>query len=76
MNTVEKTTTCVSPAKLILSHAITLSSHIMTPVAREGEPANIALAERMEGWIKRQHTLLIAAQKKTISSGSASIGVI
>jgi len=35
----------------------------MTPVAREGEPANIALAGRMEGWIERQHTLLIAAQE-------------
>ena len=35
----------------------------MTPVAREGEPANIALAERMEGWIERQHILLIAAQE-------------
>jgi len=63
MNTVEKTTTGVSPAELILSHAITLSSHIMAPVAREEEPANIALAERMEGLIERQHTLLIAAQE-------------
>jgi len=35
----------------------------MAPVAREEEPANIALAERMEGLIERQHTLLIAAQE-------------
>jgi len=63
MNTVEKTTTGVSPAELILSHAITLSAHILASVVREGEPANIALAERMDAWIERQHTLLIAAQE-------------
>jgi len=34
MNTVEKTTTGVSPAELILSHSITLSAHIMAPVVR------------------------------------------
>jgi len=63
MNTVEKTTTGVSPAEFILSHAIRLSAHIMAPVVREEEPANIALAERMDEWIERQHTLLIAAQE-------------
>jgi len=63
MNTVEKTTTGVSPAELILSHAIRLSAHILAPVVREGEPANIALTERMDAWIERQHTLLIAAQE-------------
>jgi len=57
MDTVEKTTTGVSPAELILSHSITLTAHIMAPVVRE--PANIALAE----WIEHQHTLLIAAQE-------------
>jgi len=51
MTTVEKTTTGVSPDELILSHAIRLSAHIMAPVVRAGEPANIALAERMDEWI-------------------------
>jgi len=46
MNTVEETTTGVSPAEFILSHSIILSAHIMAPVVRVGEPANIALAER------------------------------
>ena len=32
MNTVEKTSTGVTPADLILSHSIRLSSHIMTPI--------------------------------------------
>jgi len=54
--------TGVSPAELILSHAIRLSAHILAAVVREGEPVNIALAERMDAWIERQHTLLIAAQ--------------
>jgi len=48
MNTVEKTTTGVSPAESILSHAIILSAHILAPVLIEGEPANIALAERID----------------------------
>jgi len=69
MNTVEKTTTGVSPAELILSHAIRLSAHIMAPDVREGEPASIALAERMEEWIERQHT------RESASSRSASIGI-
>ena len=51
MNTVEKSTTGVSPAELILSHAIRLSAHILAPVVGEGEPANIALADRMDAWI-------------------------
>jgi len=63
MNTVEKTTTGVSPAELILSHAIRLSAHILAPVVREGEPANKAFAERMDAWIERQYTLFIAAQE-------------
>jgi hypothetical protein len=63
MNTVEKTTTGVTPAELILSHSITLSSHIMTPVVRNGEPANINLSARMEEWIERQHILLRSAQE-------------
>jgi len=63
MNTVEKTTTGVSPAELILSHSITLSSHIMTPVVKEGEPTNINLAERMDERIDRHLTLLIAAHE-------------
>jgi len=63
MNTLEKITTGVSPAELILSHAIRLSAHILAPVVREGEPANISLADRMDKWIERQHTLLIAAQE-------------
>jgi hypothetical protein len=32
MNTVEKTSTGVTPAEFILSHSIRLSSHIMTPL--------------------------------------------
>ena len=32
MNTVEKTSTGVTPADLILNHSIRLSSHIMTPI--------------------------------------------
>jgi len=74
MNTVEKTTTGVSPAELILSHSITLSAHIMAPVVREGEPANIALAERMDEWIERTYIIDCIAREPA-SSRSASIGI-
>ena len=34
MNTVEKTSSGVTPVDLILSHSIRLTSHIMSPVSR------------------------------------------
>ena len=62
MNTVEKTSTGVTPADLILSHAVRLSSHIMTPISNV-DSSDTSLSDRMDEWISRQHTLLIVAQE-------------
>ena len=61
MNTVEKTSTGVTPVDLILSHAIRLPSHIMSPVGSSIDSSDTSLSHRMDEWISRQHTLLIVA---------------
>ena len=63
MNTVEKTSTGVTPADLILSHAIRLTSHIMSPVSSSIDSSDTSLSDRMDEWISRQHTLLVVAQE-------------
>ena len=62
MNTVEKTSTGVTPADLILNHSIRLSSHIMTPIG-DVDSNDTSLSDRMNEWISRQHTLLVLAQE-------------
>jgi hypothetical protein len=51
MNTVEKTSTGVTPADLILSHAIRLASHIMSPVGSGIDSSDTPLSDRMDEWI-------------------------
>ena len=63
MNTLEKASTGVTPAELILSHSIRLSSHILTPIDSTVDFNDTSLSDRMDEWISRQHTLLIAAQE-------------
>ena len=63
MNTVEKTSTGVTPADLILSHAIRLTSHIVSPVSSGIDSNDTSLSDRMDEWISRQHTLLVVAQE-------------
>jgi len=59
MNTIEKTSTGVTPAELILSHSIRLSSHILTPVHNGVSSSDISLSDRLDEWISRQHTLQV-----------------
>jgi len=66
MNTVEKTSTGVTPAELIFSHSISLSSYILTPVHGGVSSSDILLSDRLDEWISRQHTLLIVAQEHQI----------
>ena len=63
MNTVEKTSTGVTPADLILSHAIRLTSHIMSPVSSGIDSSDTSLSDRMDEWISRQHTLLVVPRR-------------
>jgi len=64
MNTVEKTSTGVTLTDLILSHAIRLTSHIMSPVSSSID----SLSNRTDEWISRQHTLLVVAQETQLQN--------
>ena len=68
MNTVEKTSTGVTPADLILSHSIRLTSHIMSPVNSSIDSGDSSLSDRMDEWVSRQHTLLVVAQETQLHS--------
>ena len=68
MNTVEKTSTGVTPADLILSHSIRLTSHIMSPISGSVDSSDISLSDRMDEWISRQRTLLVVAQERQLQS--------
>ena len=68
MNIVEKTSTGVTPADLILSHSIRLTSHIMSPISSSVDTSDISLSDRMDEWISRHHTLLVVAQESQLQS--------
>ena len=72
MNTMEKTSTGVTSAELILSHSIRLSYHIMTPISSV-DSSDTSLSKRMDEWISRQHTLLIVAQENQPKSGQQQL---
>ena len=48
LNTVEKTSTGVTPADLILSHSIRLTSHIMSPISGSVDSSDTSLSDRMD----------------------------
>ena len=54
-----------TPAELIISHSIRLSSHIMTPL-NGVDSSDTSLSVRMDEWISRQHTLLVVAQENQL----------
>ena len=60
MNTVEKTSTGVTPADL--------TPHIMSSVSSGIDSSDISLSYRMDEWISRQHTLLVVAQETQLQS--------
>ena len=70
MNTVEKTSTGVTPAQLILNNYKSLSSQIlqsqrvMYPPDTTRPDHQIALSDRMDEWISRQTTLITVARDK------------
>ena len=68
MNTVEKTSTGITPADLILSHSIRLTSHIMSPVNSHTNSSDTSLSDRMDEWISRQHTLLVVAKETQLQT--------
>jgi hypothetical protein len=69
MNAVEKTSTGVTPAELILNNSIRLSNQILAPVLTNAI-SQVALSDTMDNWIARQHTLLQVAQAHQHQSDS------
>ena len=66
--TVEKTTTGVTPAELILNNSISLSSRILAAPVVRNSSACLALSDTMDTWMQKQHTLIKAAQANQRSS--------
>ena len=58
MNTVEKMSTGVTPAELILNNSIRLSNRILAP-GSANPISQVALSDTMDNWVARQHTLII-----------------
>ena len=69
MNTVEKTSTGVSPAELILNNSIRLSNQILAP-GSVNPTSRVALSGTMDNWVARQYTLLQVAQAHQHQSDS------
>ena len=68
LNTVEKTSTGITPADLILTHSIRLTSHIMSPVNSHIDSSDTSLSDRRDEWISRQHTLLVVAKENQLQT--------
>ncbi len=66
MNTVDKTSTGVTPAELILNNSIRLSNRTLAP-GSANPTCRVALSDTMDNWVERQHTLLQIAQAHHIS---------
>ena len=54
MNTVEKTSIGVSPAKLILNNSIRLTERILLPPTQAKSSGQFALSDTMDEWVARQ----------------------
>ena len=70
MNTVEKTSTGVTPAELILNYSIRLSARILAPPGSNTPGSQVALSDTLNNWVARQHTLLTVAQAYQLQSDS------
>jgi hypothetical protein len=73
MNTVEKTSTGVTPAELILNNSIRLTERILTPPTEALSSGQIALSDTMDDWIARQFTLIKVAQERQLQSDSHAL---
>ena len=69
MNTVEKTSTGVSPVELMLNNSIRLSNRILA-TGSANPTSQVALSDTMDNWVARQYTLLQVAQAHQHQSDS------
>ena len=68
MNTVEKTSSGVTPAKLILNNNIRLTERILLPPAQAKLSGRFALSFTMDEWVSRQRTLIKEARDKQLQT--------
>ena len=68
MNTVEKTSTGVSPAELILNNSIRLTERILLPPTQTKSSGQFALSDTMNEWVPRQTTLVRVARDKQLQT--------
>jgi len=73
MNTVEKTSTGVTPAELILNNAIRLQARILAPPTSLESAQQIALSDTMDEWISKQHTLITVARETQLASDAHAL---
>ena len=66
MNTVEKTSTGVTPAELILNNSIRLTERILLPSTQAMSSGQFALSDTMDEWIARQSILIKVARDKQL----------
>ena len=76
MDTVEKTTTGITPAELIFNNYIRLSSHILAAPATRDRSSLLALSDTMDSWIEKQYTLLQAARAQKVISFACGIACL
>ena len=68
MNSVEKTSTGVTPAEVIW-----LQARILAPPTSLGSAQQIALSDTMDEWISKQHTLIIVARETQLATHSSNM---
>ena len=68
MNTVEKTSTGVSPAELILNNSIRLTERIILPPTQAKSSGQFALSDTMDEWVAGQSTLVRVGRDKQLQT--------
>ena len=68
MNSVEKTSTGVTPAEVIW-----LQARILAPPTSLGSAQQIALSDTMDEWISKQHTLITVARETQLASDAHAL---
>ena len=68
MNSVEKTSTAVTPPEKFLNNAIRLQARILAPPTSLGSAQQIALSDTMDEWISKQHILITVARETQLAS--------
>ena len=64
MNTVEKTSTGVTPVALKINNSIRPTERILLPPTQARSSGQFALSDKMDEWIARQCTLINVAREK------------